>query len=78
MDIERIIRDIDAEIARLQSARNALTGISSRDGAARRSTNAVATRQMRKPKRRVWSAAARKRQAEMMKARWVARKKQRG
>lgn len=63
MEIDRIIRDIEAEIARLQAARDALLGKSGRASNARHRG------------KRAWSAAARKRQAEMMRARWVAKKK---
>jgi hypothetical protein len=58
---EKIIAQIDAEIARLTAARDALTGTNS-------------TRRKRRTGR-VWSAARRARQSRMMKQRWAKRKK---
>jgi hypothetical protein len=61
VDRDRIIAQLDAEIARLTAARDALTG----------SNNTRKTRRTG----RVWSAAARARQSRAMKARWAKRKK---
>lgn len=61
MILDEIISEIDAEIARLQKAREALMGSG-------RSTK-------RKRIGRTWSAAARKRQAAAMRARWAAKRK---
>ena len=60
MDLQQIIADIDAEIARLQKAREALTG--SVNGRGRRG-------------RRKMSAATRNRMAKAMRARWTKAKK---
>jgi hypothetical protein len=62
VDKDEIIAEIDAEIARLTAARDALTG-SATTGKKRRTTG------------RVWSAAARARQSRMMKTRWAKRKR---
>jgi hypothetical protein len=61
MNIDAIIADLDAEIARLTAARDALTG-----------SNGTG-RKKREPNRRAWSAAARARQSKAMKARWAKR-----
>lgn len=73
MDTARMVRELDAEIARLTSARNLLAGSSNteRKGTVR---VAPAKRATAKPGRRL-TAAGRKRLSQLMKKRWVERKK---
>jgi hypothetical protein len=70
MNTQDIVSTIDAEIARLQSARSLLAGTASikRRGRPRTSESAVA------PKKRTMSAAGRKRIAEAQRKRWAKQK----
>jgi hypothetical protein len=65
MSIDNLISEIDAEIARLQQARNLLDGLQSR----------TTTAPAKKPAKRKLSAAARKKIAAAQKKRWAAVKK---
>jgi hypothetical protein len=77
MDVSRILSDIDAEIARLQQARSALTAIAGsgtvapRRGRPKGSTNKSTAKSGRK---RNLSPEGRKRIAEAMKRRWAERR----
>lgn len=77
MDVRRIVSEIDAEIARLQQARAALTAIGEsgtvapRRGRPKGSTNKNQTGSRRK---RNISPEGRKRIAEAMKRRWAERR----
>ena len=70
MNTQDIVSTIDAEIARLQSARSLLAGTAStkRRGRPRTSESAGA------PKKRTMSAAGRKRIAEAQRKRWAKQK----
>lgn len=76
MDVSRILSEIDAEIARLQQARSALTGIAGsgtiapRRGRPKGSVNKTKT----KKRKRNLSPEGRKRIAEAMKRRWAERR----
>jgi len=70
MDVKGIIEQIDSEIARLQSARVILLG-----SATKATTKAaVKTKALALPKKRVLSAAARKRIGDAQRKRWAATK----
>jgi len=70
MNTSKILAELRAERARIESAIQALEALEGRS----KGRTAVATQPK---KRRNWhmSAAARKRQSERMKARWAARRK---
>ena len=75
MDVNKILAEIDGEIARLQQIRSALTGIGGvttgkRRGRPKGSTNAV---KPAKHKKRNLSPEGRKRIADAMKRRWAER-----
>jgi hypothetical protein len=80
MDVTRILSDIDAEIARLQQARAALTAISGSGAVAatkRRGRPKGSTNAPKAAKRtRNLSPEGRKRIQEAMKRRWAERRKQ--
>jgi hypothetical protein len=71
MNTRDILSAIDAEIARLQSARSLLAGTTStkRRGQPRTSTSPIA------PKKRTMSAAGRKKIAEAQRRRWAKQKR---
>jgi hypothetical protein len=78
MDVSRILSEIDAEIARLQQARSALTGIAgsgtvakAKRGRPKGSANKTTTTKRRK---RNLSPEGRKRIADAMKRRWAERR----
>ena len=77
MDVTRILSEIDAEIARLQQARTALTAIAvsgtvaPRRGRPKGSTNKKTAKPRRK---RNLTPEGRKRIAEAMKRRWAERR----
>ena len=78
MDVNKILAEIDGEIARLQQIRSALTGIGGvttgkRRGRPKGSTNAV---KPAKRKKRNLSPEGRKRIAEAMKRRWAEHRKE--
>jgi hypothetical protein len=72
MSITEIVKELDAEIARLQGAKQLLEGLSGNGSSSgtRRSTVAASGK-----KRRVLSAEARQRIAEAQRKRWAAQKK---
>lgn len=78
MDVSRILSEIDAEIARLQQARTALTAIAGsgtvapRRGRPKGSTNKSTAAKPRR--KRNLSPEGRKRIAEAMKRRWAERR----
>ena len=86
MDVSKIIAEIDAEIARLQSARVTIAGLSGsslavekpRRGRPKGSVNAVKAVKAAKPakRKRNLSPEGRKRIAEAMKRRWAERRKE--
>ena len=72
MSIDEIIKELDAEIVRLQEAKQLLSGLSgngSSPGTRRQKAAAVGK------KRRVLSAEARQRIAEAQRKRWAAKKR---
>jgi hypothetical protein len=75
VDTARIVRELDAEIARLTSARNILAASNSNNPTRRAIKSAPSGRAANaKPANRL-SAAGRKRLSEMMKRRWAERRK---
>ena len=70
MEVSKILKEIDSEIARLQEARDLLAG-----GEGRRSGRASAQSASPVRKRRRLSAEGRKKIADAMKRRWMERKK---
>jgi hypothetical protein len=83
MDVTRILAEIDGEIARLQQARSAISGLGSnsllekpRRGRPKGSVNAP--KAAKPKKRRNLSPEGRKRIADAMKRRWAERRKELG
>jgi hypothetical protein len=76
MDTARIVRELDAEIARLTSARNLLAASSNAQAKGRVKVGPVKHAKA-KPGRHL-TAAGRKRLSELMKKRWAERKKKAG
>jgi hypothetical protein len=75
MDVSRILSEIDAEIARLQQARSALTGIAgSGTVAARRGRPKGSANKTKAKRKRNLSPEGRKRIADAMKRRWAERR----
>ena len=75
VDTARIVQELDAEIARLTSARNILTASNSNNHARRAIKSAPSRRAASaKPTHRL-SVAGRKRLSELMKKRWAERRK---
>jgi len=75
VDTARIVQEINAEIAKLTSARNILTGSNSSPHKRRNTKSTPSRRATRtKPANRL-SAAGRRKLSEMMKKRWAERKK---
>ena len=78
MEVSRIIDEIDAQIAKLQQARQLLSGVEvvkrSGPGRPKGSKNAAPTTSSA-PKKRKLSPEGRKRIADAMKRRWAERKK---
>jgi len=76
MSVESIVKEIDAEIARLEQAKQLLSGfVTPKRGAGRPRANAASVQSSAKPKRRTMSAAGRARIAAAQKARWANAKK---
>lgn len=80
MDFNRLVSEIDSEIARLQQARALLSGEKTTRGpgrpkAAQKAAPAAGTGKKRK---RRLSAEGRKRIADAMRKRWAERKRQQG
>jgi hypothetical protein len=75
MDTASIVREIDAEIAKLTSARKILTSGNATNGASYRSQTAANKKApSSKPGSRL-TAAGRKRLSDLMKQRWAQRRK---
>lgn len=77
MDVSRILAEIDSEIARLQQARRALTGIAASGtvaAAPRRGRPKGSTNKPKAKRKRNLSPEGRKRIAEAMKRRWAERR----
>jgi hypothetical protein len=75
VDTAKIVQEIEAEIVRLTSARNILTGSNSNTHARRNTKGASGGRATSaKPANRL-SAAGRRRLSELMKKRWAERRK---
>ncbi|MGA1981043.1 MAG: hypothetical protein ABSG84_01110 [Acidobacteriaceae bacterium] len=78
MEVSRIIAEIDAQISKLQQARELLSGISAKaskgPGRPKGSKNAKAAAKTAPSKRRL-SPEGRKRIADAMKRRWAERRK---
>jgi hypothetical protein len=86
MDVDRIVSEIDSEIARLQGIRSALAGLSvdvpgapgkAKRGRPKGSKNIAKTASSPKRERRL-TPEGRKRIAEAMKRRWAERRKAAG
>ncbi len=82
MDVQNILKEIDAEITRLQQARAALVAIGGtgavapkRRGRPKGSTNAVSAAKPVAKRKRNLSPEGRKRIADAMKKRWADRRK---
>lgn len=79
MEVDRIIAEIDAQIAKLQQARELLSGtvkVSKGPGRPKGSKNAKAVARKSAPTKRRLSPEGRKRISEAMRRRWVERRKQ--
>ena len=74
MDVRRILSEIDAEIARLQQARSALTGIAGSGTVAPRRGRPKGSVNKTKKRKRNLTPEGRKRIAEAMKRRWAERR----
>jgi hypothetical protein len=76
MDVGRILSEIDAEIARLQQARAALTSIGASGTVApkRGRPKGSVNKKSAKPRKRNLTPEGRKRIAEAMKRRWAERR----
>ena len=68
MDTNRIIKDIDTEISKLQQARALLSNVAIKKGPGRPKSNQS---QVAKPKKRTLSVDGRAKIAAAMKARWA-------
>jgi hypothetical protein len=80
MEVSRIIAEIDAQISKLQQARELLSGSAGKvgkgPGRPKGSKNAKAAAKTATPRKRKLSAEGRKRIADAMKKRWAERRKQ--
>jgi hypothetical protein len=76
MDVSRILSEIDAEIARLQQARSALTAIAGGTVAPKRGRpkGSVNKKSAKASRKRNLTPEGRKRIAEAMKRRWAERR----
>ena len=75
MDTARIVQEINAEIARLTSARNILTASNSNTHTRRNTKSASSRRAIRRKPANRLSPAGRRRLSELMKKRWAERRK---
>jgi len=75
VNLDSILAGIDEEIARLTSARQLLTGVSTKRGPGRPKLNKAASATPKPRKRRRMSAESRARIAAAQKARWAKAKK---
>jgi hypothetical protein len=80
VEVSRIIAEIDAQISKLQQARELLAGTATQTGKGpgrpKGSKNAKTTAKTAAPKKRRLSPEGRKRIADAMKRRWAERRKQ--
>jgi hypothetical protein len=80
MEVSRIIAEIDAQISKLQQARELLAGTTSKAGKGpgrpKGSKNAKSATTTSAPRKRKLSPEGRKRIADAMKRRWAERRKQ--
>ncbi len=75
VNTEDILAEIDAEIARLASARQLLTGVSTKRGPGRPKSNSAPIAAPKKRRRSRMSAEGRARIAAAQKARWAKARK---
>jgi nuclear transport factor 2 (NTF2) superfamily protein len=75
MNTARIVREIEAEIAKLTSARNILTTLNWNSRTKRKSKRASTSRAFYAKRANRLSAAGRRKLSEMMKKRWAERRK---
>ncbi len=77
MEVSRIIAEIDAQISKLQQARELLSGtaVKAKGRGRPKGSKNVKTAVKAKPRKRKISAEGRKRIAEAMKKRWAERRK---
>jgi len=75
MDTARIVREIDAEIARLTSARNILGGTNSNSHSMQHVRTSPVKRAAKTKSANRLSAAGRRRLSDLMKKRWAERRK---
>jgi hypothetical protein len=78
VDTAKIVRELDAEIARLMSARNILSGSNSTLQPKQKTKQAVAARAPKAKRVSRLSAAGRRKLSELMKKRWAERRKKAG
>jgi hypothetical protein len=76
VEVSRIIAEIDAQIAKLQQARELLAGTTAPAGRGRPKGSKSAAASSAKPRKRKLSPEGRKRIADAMKKRWAERRKQ--
>lgn len=75
LDTEKIVQEIDAEIARLTSARNILTAFGSKGRLGHARSGSPRAKLVRPARRSRLTPAGRKRISELMKKRWAERRK---
>lgn len=79
MEVDRIIAEIDAQISKLQQARELLSGTTTKankgPGRPKGSKNAKVADKVAAPRKRRLSPEGRKRIADAMKRRWAERRK---
>jgi hypothetical protein len=75
VDTASIVGEIDAEIARLTSARNILTASNSNAHSVQRTKSASSRRSVGAKRTNRLTAAGRRKLSEMMKKRWAERRK---
>ena len=75
MEVSRIIAEIDAEISKLQQARELLSGIAGRTGKGPGRPKGSRNVKTAAPQKRKLSPEGRKRIADAMKRRWAERRK---
>ena len=75
VDTAKIVRELDAEIARLTSARKILSGSKATTAPKRKAKRAAIARAPKAKQASRLSAAGRKKLSELMKKRWAERRK---
>jgi hypothetical protein len=76
MEVSRIIAEIDAQISKLQQARELLAGTTTSNGKGPGRPKGSKGAKLAQPQKRKLSPEGRKRIAEAMKRRWAERRKQ--